>query len=89
MPRPQKKRLLLVKGSFEHFGGGERDLINDGEYMCNSTLLAILGRTAAYTGKTLTWDQMKDSTMDLSPSVYEFGSAPLVEIPKPGTTKFS
>ena len=68
---------------------GERDLINDGEYMCNSTLLAILGRTAAYTGKTLTWDQMKDSTMDLSPSVYEFGSAPLVEIPKPGTTKFS
>lgn len=29
MPRPQKKRLLLVKGSFEHFGGGERDLINN------------------------------------------------------------
>ena len=29
MARPQRKRLLLVKGSFEHFGGGERDLINN------------------------------------------------------------
>ena len=29
MSRSQRKRLLLVKGSFEHFGGGERDLINN------------------------------------------------------------
>ena len=29
MARPQRKRLLLVKGSFENFGGGERDLINN------------------------------------------------------------
>ena len=27
MANLQRKRLLLVKGSFEHFGGGERDLI--------------------------------------------------------------
>ena len=29
MANHQRKRLLLVKGSFEHFGGGERDLINN------------------------------------------------------------
>ena len=29
MANLQRKRLLLVKGSFEHFGGGERDLINN------------------------------------------------------------
>ena len=29
MAKPQRKRLLLIKGSFEHFGGGERDLINN------------------------------------------------------------
>ncbi|RJU81592.1 MAG: glycosyltransferase [Candidatus Poseidoniales archaeon] len=29
MDSPRRKRLLLVKGSFEHFGGGERDLINN------------------------------------------------------------
>ena len=29
MANLQRKRLLLVKGSFEPFGGGERDLINN------------------------------------------------------------
>ena len=29
MAKIQRKRLLIVKGSFEHFGGGERDLINN------------------------------------------------------------
>mgnify|MGYP003324347878 CR=1 FL=1 len=29
MAKSQRKRLLIVKGSFEHFGGGERDLINN------------------------------------------------------------
>jgi len=29
MAPAQRKRLLVVKGSFEHFGGGERDLINN------------------------------------------------------------
>ena len=28
MPTNPRKRLLLVKGSFENFGGGERDLLN-------------------------------------------------------------
>ena len=68
---------------------GERDRINNGEYMCNSTLAAILGRTAAYTGKTITWDEMVKSELDLSPPAYEFGPAPVVEIARPGTTKFS
>ena len=31
--------------------------INDGVRMCNSTLMAIMGRTAAYTGQEITWDQ--------------------------------
>jgi len=68
---------------------GERDRINNGEYMCNSTLAAILGRTAAYTGKTITWNEMVESELDLSPATYEFGAGPLVEVARPGTTKFS
>ncbi len=30
--------------------------INNGEYMTKSTMLAIMGRMAAYTGKTITWE---------------------------------
>ncbi len=67
---------------------GERPLINDGEYMCNSTLVSIMGRMSAYTGKSLTWDQVSGSQLDLCPPSYEFGAAPEVVIPKPGSTEF-
>ena len=31
--------------------------INNGHYMANSTMLAIMGRMCTYTGQTLTWDE--------------------------------
>ncbi|HPO14689.1 MAG TPA: Gfo/Idh/MocA family oxidoreductase [Candidatus Hydrogenedentes bacterium] len=58
------------------------------EYMCTSTLLAILGRTSAYTGKTLTWDQMLNSQLDLTPKVMEWGDNPMNPLPVPGQTPF-
>ena len=55
---------------------GKRDYINNGVYMANSTLMAIMGRMAAYTGKFLTYDEvMKDET-SLSPSGYTWDSTP-------------
>lgn len=39
--------------------------INNGEYMSNSTLLAIMGRMAAYTGQEITWKMAMDSKEDL------------------------
>ena len=29
MGEPKRIRLLVTKGSFEHYGGGERDLLNN------------------------------------------------------------
>jgi len=55
---------------------GNRDYINNGVYMANSTLMAIMGRMAAYTGKRLTYDEvMKDET-SLSPNGYSWDSTP-------------
>ena len=31
--------------------------INNGDYMCQSTLIGILGRTASYTGQEVTWSR--------------------------------
>ncbi len=31
--------------------------INNGEYMCDSTLMALIGRDASYTGKKILWEQ--------------------------------
>ncbi len=62
--------------------------LNNGEYMANSTMLAIMGRMATYTGQEITWEQAMNSTQDLSPEKYEWGAAPEIEIARPGITKF-
>jgi hypothetical protein len=56
--------------------------------MAKSTLLAIMGRMATYTGKTITWDAAMNSQLDLSPAKYEWGDAPIPEIARPGITEF-
>src|SRR5690606_12259662 len=47
--------------------------INNGEYMAKSSLLAIMGRMATYTGQEITWEQAFNSQEDLSPEKYEWG----------------
>ncbi|MBA4191397.1 MAG: oxidoreductase [Planctomycetaceae bacterium] len=63
--------------------------VNNGEYMANSTLLAIMGRMAAYTGQQITWKMALESKEDLSPPKWDW-DAPLPEpaISIPGVTKF-
>ena len=62
--------------------------INNGVYMARSTMLAIMGRMAAYTGQTLTWDQCLNSTEDLTPKSYAWGDVPVPPVAKPGLTRF-
>lgn len=62
--------------------------INDGEWMSRSTLMAIMGRMANYTGKLVTWDMAFNSKEDLTPPSYEFGQYPVPAVAKPGVTKF-
>jgi hypothetical protein len=63
--------------------------INNGEQTAGSTLLAIMGRVAAYTGQIITPDQVVNSKLDLSPAKYEFGPNPVPPVPVPGVTKFA
>jgi predicted dehydrogenase len=64
--------------------------INNGEYMAKSTMLAILGRMAAYTGQEITWEMAMSSREDLSPAAYDWNaSPPLARIAVPGQTQFS
>jgi predicted dehydrogenase len=62
--------------------------INNGDYMCKSTLMAIMGRMATYTGKVITWDQALHSKEDLTPGKYEFGPMAVAPVAMPGTTPF-
>ncbi|HEY1191582.1 MAG TPA: Gfo/Idh/MocA family oxidoreductase [Gemmata sp.] len=65
--------------------------INDGESAAHSTLMAILAREAAYTGKRLTWKELLASDQNLAPSKYSW-DAPIDEkprVPMPGTYKIA
>lgn len=62
--------------------------INNGNYMAKSTLMGIMGRMAAYTGKTITWDQALSSKEDLKPPAYEWGPISTPPIAMPGLTPF-
>ena len=63
--------------------------INDGEAAARSTLMAILGREAAYTGKRITWKQMMESKQDLAPKEFAWAAAPPAVVPVPGSYKFA
>jgi hypothetical protein len=63
--------------------------INNGQYMAYSSMMAIMGRMASYTGQTLTWDQCLNSTEDLTPAKYEWGPVSVAPIAMPGLTQFA
>ncbi len=47
--------------------------ISDAEAQVNSTLITIMGRISAYTGKEVTWEEMMNSDLYLGPKTYTFG----------------
>jgi len=74
--------------------------INDGQWMAQSTLLAIMGRMATYTGQAITWDQALNSKQDLTkwvldqedtegdPSYSWDAKVRTLPVAMPGITKF-
>ncbi len=59
--------------------------INETESVAKSTLMAIMGRMAAYAGTEITWDQAMSSEEHLGPNEYTMGPVALkVQIPVPG-----
>ena len=63
-------------------------VIDNSDYMCKSTMMAIMARMAAYTGQTLTWEQAWNSQENLAPASYEWTSIATPPVAIPGVTKF-
>ncbi len=69
---------------------------NDVELSANSTMTAILGRMATYSGQVITWEEAMASDIDLVPELHSFNDpAPVIPdaegnypIPVPGKTRF-
>lgn len=54
-----------------------------------SCLAGVMGRESAYNGKTITWDEMSQSSLDYMPEVLEMGKMDMSKyaVPVPGTSK--
>ena len=63
-------------------------VLNDGENAAKSSMMAIMGRMVAYTGKRLTWEQAINSKENLLPAKLEWGEIATPAIAVPGVTKF-
>ncbi len=63
--------------------------LNHGEWMANSTLTALMGRMAAYTGQEITWEMAKNSQEKLVQDNLAWDmKLPIVPLAIPGVTKF-
>lgn len=68
------------------------EVINNGEYGAKSTMTAILGRMATYSGKVITWEEAMKSELSLVPEELSWDANPPVmpnedgtyPIPRPG-----
>ncbi len=64
--------------------------INDGEWMAHSTLMAIMGRMAAYTGQEVNWEQALNSEEKLVPDALDWKMRlDIAPMAMPGTTKLA
>ena len=63
--------------------------INDGTQMAHSTLMAIMGRMAAYTGQEITWEAALNSKQSLVPDKLDWNTKlDLPPVATPGRTEF-
>jgi predicted dehydrogenase len=72
---------------FESIRSGQP--INDGIWMAHSTLMAIMGRMAAYTGKEISWAEALNSEEKLVPDNLTWDmDLPIKPMAMPGQTRF-
>jgi predicted dehydrogenase len=58
--------------------------LNEGRMVAESTLTAIMGRMATYSGRQVTWDEALKADERWGPETYEFGDLPVDPVPMPG-----
>lgn len=62
--------------------------LNEARNVAESTLTAIMGREAAYSGKVIEWDAAWNSKRDYTPERYHLGDMPFPEVVNPKTYNF-
>lgn len=63
--------------------------LNEARQVAESTLMAIMGRETAYSGKMIEWEEALNSKQDLTPAKLELGPMPMPPVAMPGKYQLS
>ena len=63
--------------------------LNEGRRIAESTLTAIMGREAAYTGQEITWAQLIASAQNIGPAPFALGAMQVPAVAMPGQTRLA
>lgn len=63
--------------------------LNEGQQVAESTLSAIMGREAAYTGQVIEWNELLNAAQDLTPPNTGFGPLVVPPVAMPGKTRMA
>ncbi len=61
--------------------------LNEGKQVAESTLAAIMGREAAYTGQSVAWEELLNSPQNIHPATVSLGTLSVPSVAMPGQTK--
>ena len=60
--------------------------VNETQGICESNMVAVMGRESAYTGREVTWEEMMNSNMRLGPEDLKMGTINIPAVPRiPGS----
>ncbi|MFC2126197.1 Gfo/Idh/MocA family protein [Bacteroidota bacterium] len=62
--------------------------INEAKQVAESTMTAILGREACFSGREITWETAMNTKQDFTRDKYEFGDVEVDPVPMPGKYRF-
>ena len=80
-----KKSMYHLEHDALFAGIRKGQLVRDEQKMARSTLVGLMGRMAAYTGRAITWDECIKSNEDLFPKDLAWnGKLPIAPMAKPG-----
>ena len=82
----------MYQNEHNEFFAGIRSgkLVNDGDWMAQSTLMGIMGRMAAYTGQQVTWEEALNSKEELVPAKLDWKmKLDIAPMAIPGSTKMA
>ena len=88
--RPREDRNNAYQVEHEEFIRSIREgnPINEAKQVAESTLTAIMGREAAYSGREITWEDIRKSKQDFSLDQYSLMEMPMPPVAMPGKYQF-